>query len=125
MVDVLEELQARVDIVLITSSPLSSSADSLFLAPRVDGVILVAQSRQARRRVLRSAIASLQAVGASIVGGLLQEGGRPTRRVARGRQPDVVRDLGDTIPMRPQGEEAIQTEHAEGGRSLDPLFPSR
>lgn len=124
MVDVLEELQARTDIVLITASPLSSSADSLFLAPRVDGVILVAQSRQARRRVLRNAVASLQAVGASIVGGLLQEGGRPTRRAARGRRPDVVRDVGDTLPMRPQGEDVTQVEQAEGGRALDPLPPS-
>lgn len=123
MVDVLEELQARADIVLITASPLSSSADSLFLAPRVDGVILVAQSRQARRRILRSAVASLQSVGASIVGGLLQEGGRPARRGALGRQPKAVREMEEAIPA-PQEEGALQPEKAEGGRSFDTL-PSR
>jgi len=121
MVDVLKELQARTDIVLITASPLSSSADSLFLAPHVDGVILVAQSRQARRRMLRSAVASLQAVGASIVGGLLQEGGRPTRRIAWGRQPDVVRELEDTLPLRPEEEDVPEPEQAEVGRSFDTL----
>jgi hypothetical protein len=87
----------------------------------VDGVILVAQSRQARRRMLRSAVASLQAVGASIVGGLLQEGGRPTRRIAWGRQPDVVRELEDTLPLRPEEEDVPEPEQAEVGRSFDTL----
>jgi polysaccharide biosynthesis transport protein len=93
MVEVLEQLEARADLVLITSSPLTSSADSLFLASRVDGVILAAQSRQVRRRVLRNAVASLEAVGALVIGTILEESGRTARR-----------DRGTALPQELTGE---------------------
>lgn len=93
MVEVLEQLEARADLVLITGSPLTSSADSLFLASRVDGVILAAQSRQVRRRVLRNAVASLEAVGALVLGTILEESGRTARR-----------DRGTALPQELTGE---------------------
>ncbi len=120
MVEVLEQLEARADLVLLTASPLTSSADSLFLASRVDGVILAAQGRQARRRVLRNAVTSLEAVGALVLGAILQESGRPGRRgLGRGLREEFieVEDTG-TIPSREQMAEVL-AELADDEQPLD------
>jgi capsular exopolysaccharide synthesis family protein len=121
MVEVLEQLEARADLVLITASPLTSSADSLFLASRVDGVILAAQGRQVRRRMLRNAVASLEAVGARVLGTILQESGRPGRRnQGRGLREEFIEvEDATTIPSREQIAGALAAGMADDERPLD------
>ncbi len=71
MVGVIEELERETDMVLIAASPLLSFADSLLLASRVDGVVLIVRAGETPREVIRKGIESLQSLGAHIVGGIL------------------------------------------------------
>jgi capsular exopolysaccharide synthesis family protein len=71
MANLITELENQADIVLITASPLLSYADSLILASRVDGVIIVMRSGRANREVVRDIVASLHSLDAHIIGAIL------------------------------------------------------
>jgi non-specific protein-tyrosine kinase len=68
MVELLEQLEGQADIVIITASPLLSFADSLILASRVDGVVLLARSGKTRRDVINDVIKNLRSLNAHVVG---------------------------------------------------------
>jgi Mrp family chromosome partitioning ATPase len=132
MVDLLHDLEQRADIVLVAGSPLSVYADSLFLASRVDGVILASRSGITRRKTVQDAVQSLNSVGAKILGAILHDSrragwadtakaagsifpnlapGRATAAAgAAGRQPERVVDETVADGMQPQEAE---TEVAE------------
>lgn len=99
MVNLLEQLKQRADIVMISSSPLLAFADSLFLASRVDGTIVIARSGRTRREAVQEAVESLHSVGARIVGTVLnnsQEGHRmgPEQRAERRSQRMLAKSRG-------------------------------
>jgi capsular exopolysaccharide synthesis family protein len=71
MANLITELENQADIVLISASPLLSYADSMILASRVDGVILVMRSGRANREVVRDIVASLHSLDADIIGAIL------------------------------------------------------
>jgi polysaccharide biosynthesis transport protein len=64
----LEELRRRFDIVLLDTAPVIPVSDTRILAAKADVVVLLAQWRKTPRRVIESAIASLNFVGADIAG---------------------------------------------------------
>jgi succinoglycan biosynthesis transport protein ExoP len=70
-----EELLARigedVDLILIDSPPVLSASDSLAIAARSDGVLLVCQSHKTRTDALRHAAHSVRQGGIRIVGVVL------------------------------------------------------
>lgn len=68
MIDLVEKIIKDVDMVLIDTSPLLSSAHSHILATKVDGVALVVQSGSAHRREAKEMLDSLQSLGANFVG---------------------------------------------------------
>jgi polysaccharide biosynthesis transport protein len=66
-------LKEHFDHVLIDSPPLTNFADSLVLSTLADGVILVVQSGQSRRRVVQRVRRDLMRVGAKIFGVVLNK----------------------------------------------------
>lgn len=75
---VLEELRARFDVVLLDTPPVHVAADSMILGRAADGVLLVVRAGTTQRESAQDAIARLTAVGARVVGAVLND---PDRKV--------------------------------------------
>jgi non-specific protein-tyrosine kinase len=73
MEQLLDELQARADILLFDVPPVLVFADAAALASRMDGVILVVDSRSTRRKMPRQALEALRKVEAQVLGGVLNK----------------------------------------------------
>lgn len=67
---VLDELKLRYDFVVIDSAPALAVADSLVLAPIVDGVLFVADAARTSRQAVARARNQLEQVGGDVVGGV-------------------------------------------------------
>lgn len=71
MVQLLDELHRYADVIVIDSAPVLPVTDSVALATQVDGVILVARAGKTQRSAAAEASRRLEAVGANVVGCLL------------------------------------------------------
>lgn len=71
MKEVLDQLSALADVVIIDSPPIIAVTDASVLAPQVDGVVLVAGAGLVNREMAQRAKAQLEAVGARILGVVL------------------------------------------------------
>jgi succinoglycan biosynthesis transport protein ExoP len=71
MGELLDELKERADFVIIDSAPVLVVADSLALAPRVDGVLVVADAQATSRAAVAAARNQLEQVGATLMGAVL------------------------------------------------------
>jgi capsular exopolysaccharide synthesis family protein len=71
MGEILDELKSNADFVIIDSPPALVVADALALAPRVDGVLLVADAEATTRGAVMSARSQLEQVGANLIGAVL------------------------------------------------------
>ncbi|MCF8146710.1 MAG: polysaccharide biosynthesis tyrosine autokinase [Deltaproteobacteria bacterium] len=71
MDDLLKELRKRYDRILIDSPPITAVTDSIILSKYVDGVVLVIRAGDTIREVAKNGLNQLQAVGAPILGGVL------------------------------------------------------
>lgn len=69
--NVLSDLRAQFDYVIIDSSPLLAVTDGAILAANSDGVLVIARYGQTKRDGLTHAIGSLSDVGASLLGAIL------------------------------------------------------
>jgi non-specific protein-tyrosine kinase len=69
--EMLQELGAQADWVLIDAPPVVAVSDASVLATRADGVLLVLKSGQTRREYARRAKETLEKVNAHIVGSVL------------------------------------------------------
>jgi non-specific protein-tyrosine kinase len=63
-----EELARRFDYVIIDSAPILAVSDAAALSRHVDGVLLVAQAKRVSLPQLRESIATLDRVGAPLLG---------------------------------------------------------
>jgi len=92
MARLIDEFQAFADVVLFDVPPVLACADAMVLASRMDGVMLVIDSRSTRREAAAQALEMLRNVEAKILGGVLNkvrrrssgyyyysDGGRPKR----------------------------------------------
>ncbi len=61
-------LRDRFDFVILDASPLGPYSESLFLAPKVDGVILVVEAERTKAQVLRRIKKDLELAGVNILG---------------------------------------------------------
>jgi capsular exopolysaccharide synthesis family protein len=61
------------DFVVIDCPPVLGLADTLAIAPFVDGVVLVARAERSKRGAALHAVDQLQQVGANLVGGVLND----------------------------------------------------
>jgi capsular exopolysaccharide synthesis family protein len=71
MIRLLEALRAHADYVLLDTPPVLAVADALLLAPRTDGVIVIADAGTTTRSALGATRQELEQVGAKILGGVL------------------------------------------------------
>jgi len=71
MADLLKELRKRYDRILIDSPPITAVTDAIILSKSVDGVVLVIRAGDTVREVAKNGLNQLQAVGARILGGVL------------------------------------------------------
>jgi len=74
----LDELRNQADVVVIDSPPVLVVADATLLARQVDGVLLVLRAGHTRKRAAQQAVESLQQVGATVLGVVLNAA--PMRR---------------------------------------------
>lgn len=73
MVEVLEQFKQRYDYVVLDMTPVNVVADASILAPKIDGVVLVARQGQSRKDSFRSAIEQIEFVDAKILGVVLND----------------------------------------------------
>ena len=71
MRDLLAELKARAEVVVLDSPPVTALSDAAVLASQTDGVLLVLDSGQTRPEVAKRAMEALGRVNARVVGVLL------------------------------------------------------
>ena len=71
MLNLLKQLESQVDIVIVTASPLLAFADSLILASRVDGAVVVARRGKVRPDMVSQVVKSLRSLNAHIIGTVL------------------------------------------------------
>lgn len=99
--DILKELAAEGDVVLIDSPPVLPVSDAVALSNKVKGTVVVASAGDTTRRDLRRSLELLRQVNASVVGvvlnGVSQEGSYGYRydyapkKAARGREASLAR----------------------------------
>lgn len=68
MIEVIEDLKQRADLVIFDSPPVLSVADATILAAKMDGVVLVVDSGYTRRGTAKRAKEVLQGIGANVIG---------------------------------------------------------
>jgi capsular exopolysaccharide synthesis family protein len=73
MGELVKELQTFADVVLFDAPPILVCADTIVLAPHIDGLLLVLDSRKTQRDRAVRALAMLKAVEAKIVGSVLNK----------------------------------------------------
>jgi non-specific protein-tyrosine kinase len=71
MDDLIHELRKVADYVILDTAPALVVADALGLAPKVDGVIVVADASKSHRSSLEFMASQLQRTGGQLVGGIL------------------------------------------------------
>jgi non-specific protein-tyrosine kinase len=71
MREILEDLVAEADLVIIDSAPVLPVADSVVLGQQVDGVLLVVDVGRTRRSAAEQAVEGLRQAGANVVGAVL------------------------------------------------------
>jgi succinoglycan biosynthesis transport protein ExoP len=71
MTQLLEELTARFDLVLLDSPPVLGLADSPLMAALVDGVVIVIQSDRSRRGSLKASLRRLRNMRTNVLGAVL------------------------------------------------------
>jgi len=71
MLEVIEALKARADIVLFDAPPVIAVTDASVLGTRVDGVLLVVQAGQTRREQAKRAKQQLEKLHIRVVGAVL------------------------------------------------------
>lgn len=76
MANLLRELSADYDLLLIDSPPALRATDAQALAPLADGVLLVVQSGAIRNKAVRKTKSSLEMAGARLLGAVLNRVGR-------------------------------------------------
>lgn len=98
MANLIKELESQADIVLIAASPLLSFADSLILASRADGVIILLRSARASRDTVREIVESLRSLNAHILGTIF-DNNRPDRTLSSGQKKMNVPTVMTTTPQ--------------------------
>jgi Mrp family chromosome partitioning ATPase len=66
--EVIAQAREAFDYVLLDAPPVESVSDPMILATQADGVLLVLDSQNTRKRALRQSVQSLEAVGANVFG---------------------------------------------------------
>jgi capsular exopolysaccharide synthesis family protein len=71
LVQLLDELKGRYDVVILDSPPVLGLADAPMMSAIVDGVVMVVQSSRGRRGSLRASLRRLRAMQPNVLGAVL------------------------------------------------------
>ncbi|NTW38742.1 MAG: CpsD/CapB family tyrosine-protein kinase, partial [Cellulomonadaceae bacterium] len=71
--DLLEDVRARYDVVIIDAPPLLPVADAAILSRMVSGVVVVADTKKLRRHQLREVVDGVHAAGGQVLGVVLNK----------------------------------------------------
>ena len=82
--ELVDSLFPRQDVVFIDAPPILPVTDAALLSARVDGVVVVVQHGQTRRRDLADAVATLRRGDARIVGVIINGSPTPTKNYYQG-----------------------------------------
>ena len=132
MLEVLARCTEAADIVVIDSAPVLPVADSLVLAPVVDGVLFVADARKATRDAIVQCRYQLSQVGGRIIGGVLTGIAPRSSRIhsydsrkdfrqlfhrtrKESSAEDEVPEPNGSKPMRPSTPTPARTRQSSGG----------
>ena len=80
MGQILDRLNTAFDLIVIDTPPLLTVTDAAALAPAMDGVVLVAKPGTTKMGAFRQALEQLQAVGARVLGVVLNDVNPKSRR---------------------------------------------
>ena len=69
--EVLRELEARSDLVILDTPPMGPLTDAVVLSARVSGTIVVARAASTRRTVVGNSVTTLRKVGGNVIGTVL------------------------------------------------------
>jgi capsular exopolysaccharide synthesis family protein len=69
----IDDLEARADLVLFDSPPVAAITDAAVLAKQVDGALLVVEAGRTRRGMLKQAYENLERVGVNVLGVVLNK----------------------------------------------------
>lgn len=127
MADFLRDAQDRYDVVIVDTSPLLAVTDAAVLARRASGAIVVARARRVRRKDLAEALATLDGLGATCLGVVLNAGPRTPHAssygyVEQGRRRRGIRRAGPA-PVAPPTASAASAEPATSAVSTATWLP--
>lgn len=128
MVNLIEQLKKKADILIIAASPLLSFADSLILASHVDGVLLVARKDVINRKGINNTMEHLRSLGAHIVGVVLNDSHRSPVHMPRlaTRQSQATGLLSNLFEsLRTLGVRLLGTVRHTGRRVAVPAIPAQ
>jgi len=133
----LEEAKATYDMVIVDTSPLLAVSDAAVLARRTNGAIVVARARKVDRHGLQEALTTLDTLGATCLGIVLNGGPRQRRATSYGymeprRRPRLPRRAGQGGPaaVSPETSEvpvvpaSAVLDVPATPEPLDPVVPS-
>jgi capsular exopolysaccharide synthesis family protein len=135
MVQLLESLRERFDTVIINTPPLLPVTDAAVLSAHADGVVVVVRSGKTTRHQLALAMRSLQAVGARILGTVLNLA--PAHRGSgyaaywhtaapesdrSGMELELPRNGSDREAVTESGDERVRREAPDNGKP--PVTPA-
>ena len=80
MRSILDELSHVFNVIVLDTPPVLAVADAVTLAPMADGVLLVVRAGSTDRRAVRQTVQQLSAVGAGVVGAVLNDSRGEVRR---------------------------------------------
>lgn len=107
MADVLKELAASYDTVIVDAPPLLPVTDATILAAETDGTLLVVRAGKTSRRQVARAVESLRSVDGRVLGALLNMAPR------RGRDAEAYRY---TYGYRPNRSHRLEDVHSRDAR---------
>jgi capsular exopolysaccharide synthesis family protein len=91
----IESLSTQADVVIIDSPPVLAVTDPMIIAARVDGTVLVVDSKKTRSSALHDAMEALSKSGTHMLGGVLNKAGGRSGGYYYYYQSDYGDDAGD------------------------------
>ncbi len=109
MVELIQILRARADIVIVDTAPILDIPDTILLQRIVDGTVIVVDTRSAKGKGIAAALAALQSASGTVLGFVLNKSER--RTIPRGHN-SLIRPLGNTLLLHPPA--TVNSESAVG-----------
>lgn len=122
MLEVLARCTEAADVVVIDAAPVLPVADSLVLAPVVDGVLFVADARKATRDAIVQCRYQLSQVGGRIIGGVLTGIAPRSSRIHSYESRRDLRQLFHRIRKETSAEEGVPEPN--GSKPMRPSTPT-